>query len=324
MAIKRKVQRSEESSERILFEVFEDFILEKEAQNLAPKSIKTYVDTFKKFVNFCGFDSDTITGDIEERLFYKWIEVMKNDGLSVSSINHYLRDMRSFCYWMMDDTREYISKFKIQMLTSQEEPPKCFTDDEVEKLLEKPRARESFPTWRTWAIVNWVLATGNRAQTICDVQIGDIDFKRGEIELRHTKNKKAQIIPLSNSLAGILKEYMRMWRKGAKNDAYLFCNIGELKLTTNALRQSFEKYCKDRECTHTSIHGLRHNFAKLWVQNNGNMFVLQKILGHSTLDMTRRYVKLFGDDLKEDFDKYNPLDVMKRKAKRTQTVSKIF
>lgn len=324
MAIKTKVKRSAESEVILLYEVFEEFIVEKEAFNLAPASIKTYKDTFKRFCDFYQLDKSTTTDEINQHLIFKWIGTMKQQGLSISSINHYLRDIRCFLYWCMDDAREYVDKFKVQMLAKQEEPPKCFDDDEVIELLEKPRPRESFTTWRMWAIVNWVLGTGNRASTICEVKIGDIDFRKKEIELRHTKNKKAQIIPLSSSLETALKEYIRVWRKGVDDDAYLFCNVGEEKLTTNALRQSFEKYCKDRGATHTSIHGLRHNFAKGWVKNNGNMFVLQKILGHSTLDMTRRYVKLFGEDLKDDFDKYNPLDVIKRKQKRTQNVKRDF
>lgn len=113
-----------------------------------------------------------------------------------------------------------------------------------------------------------------------------------------------------------------MWRRDADLDGWLFPNVGEEKLTTNALRHSFSRYCAARGVERTNIHGLRHNFAKGWVQNNGNMFALQKILGHSSLDMTRKYVRLFAEDIKEDFDKFSPLDTIKRGARRTQTVKR--
>ena len=61
-------------------------------------------------------------------------------------------------------------------------------------------------------------------------------------------------------------------------------------------------------------------FARGWIKNNGNTFALQKMLGHSTLDMTRKYVNLFNEDIKEDFDSYNPLDNLKKCAKRRQAV----
>ena len=112
-----------------------------------------------------------------------------------------------------------------------------------------------------------------------------------------------------------------MWRWDSV-DGWLFPNVGEEQLTTHALRLAFGRYCKNRGVTHANIHGLRHNFAKGWVQNNGNMFALQKILGHSSLDMTKKYVRLFAEDIKEDYDKFNPLDTIKRTQRRTQTIKK--
>ena len=314
-----------EEAEVITFEeAFQEFLAEKEACNLSQATIGNYIQSMNYFMIFHELAYETNSPkEINPSHFYKWANTMKLDGVEPASINHFLRDTRAFFYWCMDSDRGYIEEpFKIKMIEKQEEQLKLFTDEEIEALLEKPKKYDGFTTWRTWAIVNWVLATGNRAATIVDVKISDIDIKTKEITLQHTKNKKAQIIPLSSSLETVLKEYLRMWRKGASKDSYLFCNIGEDKLTTNALRKSFRVYCLDRGVERTNIHGLRHNFAKGWVKNNGNMFALQKVLGHSSLDMTRRYVKLYGEDIKEDYDKYNPLDTIKRSGRRTQTVRK--
>lgn len=321
MGIKRKISRSSASEVITLNEAFEDFIAEKEAKNLSTSTIHNYRQSYNFFMDFCGFDSETTTDEIKQAHFFKWINSMKLNGVKPTSINHYLRDCRTFFYWCMDEDRAYIEpRFKIQMIEAQEEQLKLFSDEELALLLEKPRRNDSFVDWRTWAITNWVLGTGNRASTICDIRIDDINFSRKEITLRHTKNKKAQIIPLSASLESVIKEYVRMWRRDANLDGWLFPNVGEEQLTTNALRLSFGRYCRDRGVEKSNIHGLRHNFAKGWVQNNGNMFALQKILGHSSLDMTRKYVKLFSEDLKEDFDKFNPLDTIKKTARRTQAV----
>ena len=197
-----------------------------------------------------------------------------------------------------------------------------FTDDELKALLEKPNKSDCFSTWRTWAIVNWVLATGNRASTICDIRLNDVDYSSKEIYIRYTKNKRAQIIPLSPSLELVLKEYTKIWRYDADENGWLFPNVCEEKLSTNALRHSFAKYCNERGVSKTNIHGLRHNFAKGWVRNNGNMFVLQKVLGHSTLEMARKYVRLFSEDIKEDFDKFAPLDTIKHSSSRTHTIKR--
>ena len=323
MGIKRTIKKTAEPDSMGLNSAFEEFVLEKEARNLAEKTIDNYRQSFRLFMEFYEFDDDTTTAEITASHFYKWSKSLRLDGVKHTSINHYLRDCRTFFYWCMNDDRQYITpSFKIEMLEGQEETPKLFEDEELLALLEKPRNNDSFVVWRTWAVVNWVLGTANRCSSIVNVKIGDIDFKSRELSIYHTKNKKALTLPLSSSLQTVLKEYIRVWRNGAPKDAYLFCNVGDDKLTTNALRHSFANYCQDRGVEHTNIHGLRHNFAKAWLRNNGNMFKLQKILGHSTLDMTRKYVKLFSEDLKEDFDKYSPLDNLKKASKRTQTVKR--
>ena len=325
MGVKRKIQKSSGYDLIPISQAFEEFLAEKEAKNLSPSTLRNYQQSYDYFMRFNDFTEDNTTDEIKPAHFYKWQNTMKLDGVKPTSINHYLRDCRAFFYWCMDMDRAYITPpFKISLVEGQEEQLKMFSDEEILALLEKPRKSDSFVTWRTWAIVNWVLATGNRAATICEVQLDDINYSKKEIALRHTKNKKAQIIPLSSSLETVIKEYIRMFRKDANYNGYLFPNIGEEQLTTNALRHSFAKYCESREVEKTNIHGLRHNFAKGWVRNNGNMFALQKILGHSSLDMTRKYVKLFSEDIKDDFDKFSPLDSIKRTSKRTQVIKKNY
>lgn len=320
MATRRVLTKPQANLDPFLLDTFESFILEKEAGGLAEKTLRNYRQSFEFFVKFCGFNEETVVPEVEQTLIFKWINTLKLEGVKPTSVNHYLRDLRTFLYWCME--MEYLEPFKIKTVEAQEEQIKLFEDWELEALLEKPRPRDGFVEWRTWAIVNWVLATGNRAATICDVKIPDVSYAKKEIVLRHTKNKKAQIIPLSNSLEMAIKEYCRMWRKDAPIDGYLFPNIGEEQLTTNALRLSFGRYCKSRGVDKSNIHGLRHNFAKGWVRNNGNMFVLQKILGHSSLAMTRRYVKMFSEDLKEDYDMYSPLDTIKKSKRRTAQVKR--
>lgn len=52
----------------------------------------------------------------------------------------------------------------------------------------------------------------------------------------------------------------------------------------------------------------RHTFAKKWILNGGDAFSLKKILGYGSMKMVREYVNMFDEDLKKDFNTFNPLE----------------
>jgi len=60
----------------------------------------------------------------------------------------------------------------------------------------------------------------------------------------------------------------------------------------------------------TSVHLFRHTFAKKWILSGGDIFRLQKLLGHSSLEIVKEYVNIFGADLKAQYDTFNPLESM--------------
>lgn len=155
-------------------------------------------------------------------------------------------------------------------------------------------------------MVSYLLATGNRLETLSNLRIRDIDFNEHEIALKKVKNAKQYIIPLSSSLERVLLEYLQ-YRKGEPED-FLFCNQYGKKFDKDGITTAMARYNQSRGISKTSVHIYRHTFAKKWILNGGDIFRLQKILGHSTLDMVKEYVNMLGGDLKNNFDRFNPLD----------------
>ena len=319
MGTKHIIRRNYEEELVTIYDAFYQFLEDKQAHNLSKSSLIDYEDSFRYFMDYFKFDEYTPLHVVNSDMFTKWtLELLERD-LKPTSINRYLRDCKVFFNWCVNNALLF-TEIKIDTVKGQEDPIKCFSDADIQLILQKPQRKNDFIEWRTWTVVNWVLATGNRAGTVVEVRIGDIDFRNREITLRHTKNKKAQIIPLSSKLASIIKEYLYTWRHGCGSEDFLFPNQANEQLTVEALAHSFTKYCKRRGSSKTSIHGLRHSFALNWIRNGGNQFKLQKILGHSTLDMTRRYVALASTDLKEDYDKYSALDALSKSCKPKKNI----
>ena len=319
MSIKRTIKPNLEQEAPTIHALFKKFMQEKQAKNLAKISLRDYMQSYVFFMRDNKFGEKTLIERITQDVINQWSLDMVSKGLKPSSINRYLRDIRTFVNWCVANEK-LTEAIKFQMVKGQDEGIKSFPEQDILLITKKPNNQNNFTEWRTWTVIQWILATGNRCSTVCNVKLGDIDFRNKEISLRHTKNKKAQVIPLSSTLEHVIKDYIRVWRHDASENDWLFPNTENGFLSPTALAQAFSKYCKARGSSHTNIHGLRHTFALNYIRLGGNEFKLQKILGHKTLEMTRRYVDLVSVDLKEDFDKFSTLDALRKSCKPRKTI----
>lgn len=316
MGVKRIVKKKD-IVDYSIEEVFEIFKTEKLAYGIQPITIRNYEESLKRFAAAAG-DEAVYLSDLNKTVIINFIYTLQEAEVRDTTINHYLRELRAFFNWCYKE--EYLrQKLDIKLIKTQEAAKETYTEEELSKLLIMPSGNDFVP-WRSWAIINWILATGNRERTVCNIKIGDINFQEKEIVLLHTKNKKVQIIPMSSELVTVIKKYVRDFRSDADYNDYLFCNVAGERLTEKALQLSIRDYNFSRGVTRTSVHALRHTFAKYWIRNSGDAFRLQKMLGHSTLDMTRNYVNMFSADLKDGFDNFSPLDKMVKKAGLKHTV----
>lgn len=318
MGVCKKIKRKS-YTDFTVSEVFDLFKTEKIAYGITEKTINNYRDSLKRFHQVLEIDNFKLN-EIDRDDIIAFISEMQEIGVKPVTINHYLRELKAFFNWCFE--QNYIEeKIEIKFVKGQETVKETYTEEELKMLLQMP-VEDNYCAWRSWAIINWILATGNRERTICNIRICDLNISEKEIILRETKNKKAQIIPMSSELVVVIKTFLREFRSDADPEDYLFCNVAGEKLTENAMKLSIREYNKSRGVSRTSIHAFRHTFAKYWIRNNGDVFRLQKMLGHSSLDMTRVYVNMFSADLKDGFDEFSPLDKMVKKSGLKHTVKR--
>ena len=100
-------------------------------------------------------------------------------------------------------------------------------------------------------------------------------------------------------------------RSGEEND-YLFCTAYGEKANRQTISVNVNNYNRKCGVMKTGLHRFRHTFAKKWINSGGDIFRLQKILGHSSLDVVRNYVNMFTNDLQENFNSFSPLESIAR------------
>ena len=284
---------------------FDLFIRKCRVKNLSTSTIKAYEDKLKRFIDYV--ESETQIKDITSDVVDSYIlDLREENGINDITIATLLRHLRAFIYYCQECG--YVEKYKIVIPKAEKKIKETYTVEELERLLERPNT-SSFSEFKTWAFENYLIATGNRLSTALNIKIGDIDFDNGVIRMSKTKNRRQQIIPLSNSLANVLKDYLEV--RGGSDDDYLFCNQYGEKASERSYQLLVQKYNIKRNVNCTSCHAFRHSFAKQWIMNSGDIARLKTILGHANLSTTNEYLQMFGQDLQMDFEKFNPLDNIK-------------
>lgn len=282
-------------------EGYEEFLNHCKIKNLRPATIEHYRNIIE-YLWYKFYSSDRLIKDITLNTIEEFIMFCRQERKQKDvSINTNLRTMRTVLYYFM--RMGYMNEFKIVQIKQDEEIIETYTEEELKILLKKPDLKKCiFTEYRDWVICNLMLSCGARASTIVNIKKEDIDLNSGMIYYRHTKNRKQQVVPISRTMQTIFVEYLSYIEED-----YAFPNTYGGKLMVRSLMY----YNRRRGVEKTGVHRLRHTFAKNWILNGGDIFRLQKILGHSDMTIVRNYVNMFTNDVQMDFDEFNPLEKIK-------------
>ena len=293
--------------ELTLDDLFTDFILQCKRKNLSKSTINDYENKYKYFKH--TIDGDTLCSEVNKRMIDNWILTI-NDKKD-TTINSYIRSIKPFLYYGMDEG--FIDRFKINTIAVRDRDNKIpYTENELRKLLTRPNIKLcTFAELRTWFACTLLATTGIRLSSLLDIRLSDVDVVNKILYVNKTKNRKKQVLPISDTLFASYTYYIR-FRKGNDTD-YLICTDRGNRMTCSGFQTALRKYCTKRGVDKHSAHLFRHTFAREWIINNGNLLKLQKQLGHSSLDMVRNYVAMYDNDL---VGEENPIDKIMRKNER--------
>lgn len=306
---------------------FNSFIIEQVEKGNAKATIQFYQRFFKRYTECKMYLLQTIplvsmeqlpivhmTDDTNTWQFIYYLETVCK--VNKQSVNSYLRGYRAFGRWCEEEG--YIEGFKCQI--KEVEPPikEVYSNEELDKLMVKPEVA-NFVEFRTYCIISLILATGARSNTILNIRVSDFEEDTGYINFNTTKAHKVVRLGLPKKTRLDLTEWLNHWRidKGAEPNDFLFCNEYGEQLGRSSLAQSVARYNKKRGVEKTSVHLMRHTFAKNWITSGGDIISLARVLTHSELEMVKRYSNLYAEDVKEEIEQHSTISQMKTKSGKT-------
>ena len=154
-------------------EAFEQYVISKKARGVKDVTIRTITYHFKSMSKY--LDMDRCFWELTQEDLDKMVVGMREAGLAQNTIASYLRVLVAFLHWCNE--RGYTT-LKMKNIKQEEVVKETYTDEELERLLKRPGASCSFSQFRNWVIINFLLDTGCRASTVCNILNCDVSLDR--------------------------------------------------------------------------------------------------------------------------------------------------
>lgn len=257
---------------------FEQFVRERQyLNNVSGNTVEWYKHAFKWLPS-----ENPSTDELKEAVLR-----MREKGLKATGCNSAIRAINAYLKWSGSSGR--IAQLKEPQLILP-----TLSAVEIGRLVKwKPAG---FFHRRLHLLVLFLLDTGCRITEALTVRVDDIDMDNLLVTL-DGKGRKQRVVPFSFELRRSLHRYARDFNR--KPTALLFASRNETQLGRRVVLRDVKLLCGRlgfRPPART-LHAFRHTFAVNYLRRGGSVFHLQKVLGHSTLEMTRRYANLSTDDL---------------------------
>lgn len=143
---------------------------------------------------------------------------------------------------------------------------------------------------------------------LLNIRVEDVELQQRKIKVMG-KGAKVKFVFFNTTTRDTLKKYMDI-RGRSLHHSFLWISREDGPLKRETIQERLANHGKQAGLNNVRVspHTFRHTFAKLFILNGGNTLALQNLLGHSTLDMVRHYVNLWGTDLQAMHRQFSPVE----------------
>lgn len=288
---------------------FKEFTIDQQLKGNSDKTIYYYSNCIEPMIAYFG--AETLTEQLTVRQMKEYAVHLKSRGIASNSFKSYLKGIKAFLNWLYteDYTSENISQ-KLMLPKAQRKTIDVLTADEIQRLFKRFDLKKIHEL-RNCCICALMVDSGLRKSEITALKLSDVHIFEGYI-IVNGKGNKQRIVPLGNHTKKYLIKYISNRPQCIDCDSLFLTK--QLKPITNCvIERMFKSLKTDADLFTPRIHAhlLRHTFATNYLENGGNIYSLQLILGHTTLDMVKKYVHLTSAKTVTNFKNYSPLDNLK-------------
>ncbi len=276
--------------------------------------------TFERFL--AAREASTLIADVAEPEVRAYIEYLQQKrkwddtdrcptsdaGLSPGGIQNRVRALKPFFNWLHREG--YTKTYRLEHLANYKIPSRVvdvLSEAEIRRVL---RVCDPKTAWgaRANAILTLMLDAGLRISEVTGLRTADLNLEAGRLKVLG-KGSKERIVPIGAAAQRALWRYAHHHRPEPLGpDVYFFLTMDGRPLGRSGLTSTIKRVAQSSGVVRLHPRLCRHTFATRYLMNGGDVFSLQQILGHTTLEMVRRYVNLASAHVAVQHRKFSPMD----------------
>lgn len=270
------------------------FLLSKKLNGVQEITLASYRKVFMNFEHQTGkhIDYDNLMEQVADFFFaINWYSDM--------TFNNQRSNLNGYFNFLVDKGIIKENPIKALEITrrKEEDKPRPANKDDLIKLL-SVIPTYSYVGLRDYTMILLMADTGIRPAEIVRLKEDHLNLARNSIILTKdiTKTKRERITPISDGVKSSLIKFNKTIESVFENRKYLFLTEQGEKMNTYVLRNNMKAY-SEKAGVKITPYQLRHFFGTEYLRHDGNLLYLQKVLGHSNLNTTRKYIQISDDDL---------------------------
>ena len=282
------------------------FLVEQHIRGNTEKTVQYYTSCLDLFARFVGRSAELeeITVDTLKR-YYMHLSVQK---VTTTTVQTYIRAVRAFFSWCYAEelmTDNLPDKFRLPK--AKRKSVDVLANDEVFRLFGCFNLQNPIGL-RNACICSLMLDCGLRLHEVVVLSLDNLHLSSG-YAIVDGKGNKQRVIPLGYHTRKLLLRYLAR-RPVTVTHSAVFLQRDLSPITDNTLQLLFQRLKAKADIPRLRAHLLRHTFATNFLQNGGDIYTLQQILGHTSLEMVKRYVHFTPVKIQSIHAKHSPLDRM--------------
>ncbi len=266
-------------------------------RNFRPKTYASALGAIYEFLITLRASGKTHLEEITKNDIEAFIEYEQDRGLMLSTVRTRLHCVNAFLGYAIDVgfVKTDVLARRIR-LKKPEALPRAMDPDDVNQLL------SVIDGARDRAMLMILLRTGMRIGELLNTRMADLHLQDRKIDIYEAeKSRVGRVVYLSDDAMVALEAWLAI----RNEQEFLFYSQGRENMSYSTARLIFEKCLKKAGLTHKgySLHALRHTFASELLNAGMRIECLQLLMGHTSLDVTRRYARLTDKTREEEYFK---------------------